>query len=112
MSTRPSDISPLVFFWGGDFSPANSANCCSGSFDTPATCPPSGTCRTSLQSFLRTGGTNIFLKIKKIIGVQFYDYFKSNCPNSYVYAYDESSDTALWTCDSDLKADYTLTFCP
>lgn len=52
------------------------------------------------------------------------------CPNSYAYAYDESSHTALWTCDSNLKAgkhsheyynlifthavpqDYTLTFCP
>ncbi|EEB92123.1 hypothetical protein MPER_09417, partial [Moniliophthora perniciosa FA553] len=34
------------------------------------------------------------------------------CPNSYAYAYDESSNTALWTCDSSLNADYTLTFCP
>lgn len=25
---------------------------------------------------------------------------------------DESSGTALWTCDSNLAADYTVTFCP
>ena len=37
---------------------------------------------------------------------------EDNCPNSYVYAYDESSGTALWTCDSGLAADYTITFCP
>ncbi|KAG7094994.1 hypothetical protein E1B28_005790 [Marasmius oreades] len=64
----------------------DSANCCSGSHNTPATCPASG--------------------------VQFYDYFKGNCKNSYAYAFDEASGTALWTCDSGLKADYTLTFCP
>ncbi|KAH7326958.1 thaumatin-like protein [Rhizoctonia solani] len=45
-------------------------------------------------------------------GIQFYDYFKKGCPNSYVYAYDESSNTALWTCDSTRQVDYTLTFCP
>ncbi|PFH53477.1 hypothetical protein AMATHDRAFT_45362 [Amanita thiersii Skay4041] len=65
---------------------ADSANCCSGSHNTPQTCPSSG--------------------------VAFYSYFKDNCPNSYAYAYDESSGTALWTCDSGLQADYTLTFCP
>ena len=89
-----------------DGDPTNSANCCSGSFNLAATCPPSG--------------------------VQFYDYFsestaeyccvgfsndlttcaEGNCPNSYAYAFDESSGTALWTCDSALNADYTLTFCP
>jgi len=69
-----------------DPNPSNSPNCCSGSHNTAATCPPSG--------------------------VQFYSYFKSNCPNSYVYAFDESSGTALWTCDSAKNADYTVTFCP
>lgn len=64
---------------GGD-----SPLCCSGSHNTPATCPPSG--------------------------ITYYDHFKSGCPNSYVYAYDESSGTALWTCTA--KPDYTLTFCP
>ncbi|KAI0079988.1 thaumatin-like protein [Panus rudis PR-1116 ss-1] len=69
-----------------DPNPGDSANCCSGSHNTPATCPASG--------------------------VQYYSYFKSNCPNAYAYAYDESSGTALWTCDSGKKADYTVTFCP
>jgi len=64
----------------------NSPNCCTGTFDTPATCPPSG--------------------------VEYYSYFKSNCPNAYAYAYDESSGTALWTCSSSLNANYQVTFCP
>ncbi|KAK7683688.1 hypothetical protein QCA50_013064 [Cerrena zonata] len=69
-----------------DPNPGNSANCCSGSHNTAATCPPSG--------------------------VQFYSYFKNNCPNAYAYAFDEGSGTALWTCDSGRAADYTVTFCP
>ncbi|KAF7313153.1 Thaumatin-like protein [Mycena kentingensis (nom. inval.)] len=68
-----------------DGNPSDSANCCSGSHNVPATCPPSG--------------------------VQFYSYFKDNCPNSYAYAYDESSGTALWYCDSSKAADFTVTFC-
>ncbi|KZT28312.1 thaumatin-like protein [Neolentinus lepideus HHB14362 ss-1] len=71
---------------GIDKNQANSSNCCTGDHDTPATCPPSG--------------------------VQYYSYFKNSCQNSYVYAYDESSGTALWTCDSSLQTDYMLTFCP
>ncbi|KDQ56819.1 hypothetical protein JAAARDRAFT_179503 [Jaapia argillacea MUCL 33604] len=66
--------------------PLNSPDCCSGSYNTAATCPTTG--------------------------VQYYWYFKGNCPNSYAYAYDESSNTALWTCNSALLANYTLTFCP
>ncbi|GLB39946.1 putative thaumatin-like protein [Lyophyllum shimeji] len=69
-----------------DGNQADSANCCSGSHNTPATCPSSG--------------------------VQFYSYFKSNCPNAYAYAYDEASMSSLFTCDSNLNADYTVTFCP
>ena len=34
---------------------------------------------------------------------------ESNCPNSNVYAYD---DSALWTCQASINADYTITFCP
>ncbi|KAI0329065.1 thaumatin-like protein [Cubamyces sp. BRFM 1775] len=64
----------------------NSPDCCSGNFSTPATCPSSG--------------------------VQYYSYFKGKCPRSYAYAFDESSGTALWSCDATLKADYTITFCP
>jgi len=69
-----------------DNSPTNSANCCTGSHNTSTSCPSSG--------------------------VQFYSYFKSNCPDSYVYAFDESSGTAQWTCNSTLNSDYRLTFCP
>ncbi|KIK69293.1 hypothetical protein GYMLUDRAFT_214396 [Collybiopsis luxurians FD-317 M1] len=65
---------------------ADSPNCCTGSHSTAATCPPSG--------------------------VTDYDFFKNACPDSYVYAYDESSGTALWTCASSGAPDYTLTFCP
>ncbi|KAG8905727.1 hypothetical protein FRB99_008364 [Tulasnella sp. 403] len=69
-----------------DRNPGNSPSCCSGSHNTPATCPPSG--------------------------VPHYNYFKSKCPNSYVYAYDEKSGTALWKCPSNQRPNYTITFCP
>ncbi|RXW23227.1 hypothetical protein EST38_g2625 [Candolleomyces aberdarensis] len=69
-----------------DGNPGNSRNCCTGQFSTPATCPASG--------------------------VAFYDYFKSRCPRSYVYAYDEGSGTALFRCEANKRADYTITFCP
>ncbi|KAG9087063.1 hypothetical protein FRC06_002752, partial [Ceratobasidium sp. 370] len=61
-----------------DGNQANSPNCCSGSFSTPETCPSSG--------------------------VAYYSYFKGNCPNSWVYAFDEASGTALWTCAGSNKA--------
>ncbi|KAI0833240.1 Osmotin thaumatin-like protein [Trametes gibbosa] len=64
--------------------PTNNPNCCTGTHSTPATCPPSA--------------------------VQFYPYFKGNCPNSLAYAFDEQ--TVLWPCESDKAADYTVTFCP
>ncbi|PFH53478.1 hypothetical protein AMATHDRAFT_45363 [Amanita thiersii Skay4041] len=44
--------------------------------------------------------------------MSFFGYFKGNCPNSYAYAFDESSGTALWTCDAGRRASYTVTFCP
>ncbi|GAA5870454.1 hypothetical protein JCM8547_004036 [Rhodosporidiobolus lusitaniae] len=69
-----------------DGNQANSANCCSGDYSTPDKCPSSG--------------------------VQYYSTFKKACPNAYAYAYDESSASALWTCDHSLNADYTVTFCP
>ncbi|KAA1105682.1 hypothetical protein PGT21_015537 [Puccinia graminis f. sp. tritici] len=62
----------------------NSANCCTGSHGKPETCPKTG--------------------------VKHYDYFKGKCPDAYAYAYDESSQSALWTCNKG--ADYTVTFCP
>ncbi|KAI4524244.1 thaumatin [Schizophyllum commune] len=70
-----------------DPNPSNSPACCSGQWSGgPQDCPSSGSSS--------------------------YNYFKSNCPNSYAYAYDEPSGTALWYCDASKRADYTLTFCP
>ncbi|PBK81298.1 Osmotin, thaumatin-like protein [Armillaria gallica] len=69
-----------------DGTPDDSGNCCSGSHNTAATCPNSG--------------------------VEYYSYFKNGCPDSYAYAYDESSRTALWSCGGTLAANYVLTFCP
>jgi len=69
-----------------DPNPTNSPSCCTGSYSTADTCPNST--------------------------VLYYSYFKSNCPNAYAYAYDESSGTALWTCPTSSNADYTITFCP
>ncbi|KAI0251571.1 thaumatin-like protein, partial [Lactifluus subvellereus] len=71
---------------GLDNPAADSANCCTGTHNTQTTCPASG--------------------------VQFYNYFKGNCPNAYAYAFDGGSGTALWKCDSTLNSDYRLTFCP
>ncbi|KZW00524.1 Osmotin, thaumatin-like protein [Exidia glandulosa HHB12029] len=65
-----------------DGNQADSANCCSGSHNTPATCPASG--------------------------VQDLPYFKNGCPNAYTFAYDDTA--ALKACSA--KSDYTLTFCP
>jgi len=71
---------------GIDGNRGNSKNCCSGEFATPDKCPKST--------------------------VQFYDFFKGHCPNSYVYAYDEASGSALFTCAADKRPDYTIVFCP
>nr|XP_043623700.1 thaumatin-like protein 1 [Erigeron canadensis] len=53
--------------------------CCSGAYNTPATCKPS----------------------------VYSEMFKSLCPRSYSYAYDDPTST--FTCAG---ADYTVTFCP
>ncbi|XP_044488478.1 thaumatin-like protein 1 [Mangifera indica] len=53
--------------------------CCSGAFNTPASCKPS----------------------------VYSEMFKSACPKSYSYAYDDATST--FTCS---EADYTVTFCP
>ncbi|KVH96522.1 thaumatin-like protein 1 [Cynara cardunculus var. scolymus] len=53
--------------------------CCSGAYNTPATCKPS----------------------------VYSQMFKSVCPRSYSYAYDDPTST--FTCAG---ADYTVTFCP
>ena len=62
-----------------DPNPSNSPACCSGQWSGgPQDCPSSGSSS--------------------------YNYFKSNCPNSYAYAYDEPSGTALWYCDASKRA--------
>ncbi|KAA8546094.1 hypothetical protein F0562_020455 [Nyssa sinensis] len=53
--------------------------CCSGAYGSPATCRPSA----------------------------YSEMFKSACPRSYSYAYDDPTST--FTCTG---ADYTVTFCP
>jgi hypothetical protein len=53
--------------------------CCNGAYGNPNTCHPS----------------------------QYSQLFKSACPNSYSYAYDDATST--FTCN---HTDYTITFCP
>ncbi|EKM54454.1 uncharacterized protein PHACADRAFT_97058, partial [Phanerochaete carnosa HHB-10118-sp] len=69
-----------------DGDPANSPNCCTGQYSTAATCPASG--------------------------VAYYSYFKGNCPDAYVFPYDESSGTAVWVCTPSIAANYQVAFCP
>ncbi|KAJ8764429.1 hypothetical protein K2173_006169 [Erythroxylum novogranatense] len=57
----------------------NPEYCCSGVYNSPAACKPS----------------------------MYSEVFKSSCPKSYSYAYDDATST--FTCTS---ADYTITFCP
>ncbi|KAF8266070.1 thaumatin-like protein [Lactarius quietus] len=64
--------------------PNNDPNCCTGIYNTSATCTPTG--------------------------VEFYSYFKSNCPDTAVYAFDTKNSS--FTCHSAFQADYTITFCP
>ncbi|BGP69196.1 Thaumatin family-domain containing protein [Rhodotorula toruloides] len=64
--------------------PENEEYCCSGGHATPDKCPASG--------------------------IPHYKWWKDSCPYSYVYAYDESSGTALFTCTK--RVDWIITFCP
>ncbi|BGP06868.1 hypothetical protein JCM10049v2_002696 [Rhodotorula toruloides] len=64
--------------------PENEQYCCSGAHSKPEQCPASG--------------------------IPHYKWWKDSCPYSYVYAYDESSGTALFTCEK--RVDYVITFCP
>lgn len=66
-----------------DGNPADSPNCCTGSHNTPATCPASA--------------------------IAFYPFFKNNCPTSLAAPFDEGSGSLI-VCPSG--ADYTVTFCP
>jgi len=64
--------------------PNNDPNCCTGKYSNPQTCVPSG--------------------------VQYYSYFKSNCPDTFVYALDGSTDP-LSECPTGSQANYAITFC-
>ncbi|KAF8262207.1 Osmotin thaumatin-like protein [Lactarius quietus] len=64
--------------------PNNDPNCCTGKYHSIQACPPSS--------------------------VQYYSYFKSNCPDTYVYIYDSDSPP-LHTCPSASEADYAITLC-
>lgn len=81
---------------------ANSPNCCSGQYDTPATCPSSGVAYYSYFSKCHHAVACLM--------VTDCPYAEDNCPNSYAYAYDDT--TSLFTCSSSLNAAYTVTFCP
>jgi len=89
-----------------DRNPTNSPSCCSGSHNTPQTCPSSGVPHYSYFSASFRFRRVDLLCNRSIV------FTESGCPNSYVYAYDESSGTALWTCSASSKAAYTITFCP
>ncbi|KAF8260802.1 thaumatin [Lactarius quietus] len=70
--------------------PTNDPNCCTGNYDDPRICVPSG--------------------------VQYYSYFKSNCPDTFVYALDVWREEAGGTdprsaCPSGSQANYAITFC-
>ncbi|KAI5454371.1 hypothetical protein NCC49_004426 [Naganishia albida] len=59
-------------------------NCCTGPFDVPGTCPAEG--------------------------VDYYNVFKSACPDAYAHAYDDKK--SLQQCPKSVQPDYTITFCP
>ncbi|KAL7416604.1 thaumatin-like protein [Mrakia frigida] len=59
-------------------------NCCTGAFNNPTSCVAAG--------------------------VTDYAYFKTSCPNAYAFAFDETSGTALWGCNT--QPSYTVEFCP
>ncbi|KAI0654104.1 thaumatin [Cubamyces menziesii] len=77
----PATLAEFTLTTSTDNYDANSPSCCTGTFDNPSTCVSSG--------------------------VQYYSYFKGNCPNSVVYAFDQP---AQYTCSG--LPNYTIIFCP
>lgn len=66
---------------------SDSANCCSGSHATAATCDSSQ--------------------------VDFYRYFKEGCENAYAYPFDDAQgEDVIYTCPSAASPGYTIEFCP
>ncbi|KAF8258824.1 Osmotin thaumatin-like protein [Lactarius quietus] len=66
--------------------PNNDPNCCTGKYTYPGSCVPPG--------------------------VQYYSYFKTNCPYAYVYKWDMVDGSPLFLCPSGPQVDYAVTFCP
>ncbi|GAA5913241.1 thaumatin family protein [Sporobolomyces salmoneus] len=62
----------------------NQEYCCFGAHELPENCPSSA--------------------------IPNYPWWKKNCPIAYAYAYDESSQTALFTCEK--RVNWMITFCP
>ena len=89
--------------------PANNPNCCTGTHNTPATCPPTG---VQFYSYFSASPQYIRLGFFLLGMLTRPARAENACRDSYAYAYDESSGTALWTCPSSKNADYTVTFCP
>ncbi|KAF8257562.1 Osmotin thaumatin-like protein [Lactarius quietus] len=70
--------------------PNNDPNCCTGKYNSAETCVASG--------------------------VQYSSYFKKNCPDTYVYAFDKVESEVdggrpLHSCSAANNADYIITFC-
>ena len=91
----------------GSFSnTANAEACClAPDHNTQETCPPSG---SGSYGYFSAYTLYIGCFDSRLTGCTTEQF----CPNAYAYAYDESSQSALWTCNATLQADYTITFCP
>ena len=86
---------------------ANNPNCCTGTHNTAATCPSSG-----VQYYSYFSASPLFFFRSYPLNMHACPLTENSCKDSYVFAYDEPSGTALWTCDGNKAADYTITFCP
>jgi hypothetical protein len=89
---------------------ANSPNCCSGSFNTPQTCPSSGVQFYSYFSQSNFHSSSQFRLHQTIRLIFIICPTEQNCPAAYAYAYDDL--TSLFTCPSSANAGYTISFCP
>jgi hypothetical protein len=87
----------------------NSSNCCTGSHNTASTCPASGVQYYSYFSTYCAPPSSLSESQLRQIS---FSNAEGSCPNATVYAFDQSSGTALWNCSSSQNSDYRLTFCP
>ncbi|KAI0267464.1 hypothetical protein BC834DRAFT_982006 [Gloeopeniophorella convolvens] len=89
---------------------------CPASLKGPFDCTgfPVG-CRSACQAVLApnpNSSPNCCTCSRNTSATTIFTSIQSRCPNSYVYAYDGSGGTALWTCPSSSTAGYTITSCP